>query len=107
MAMASLDTTPIELHLGLILEVTLEVKEKVLIKIDSNLKNKDSELIDVVADATCLLVLTKAWFHFLPSIAWGKVLLEFTLKIYPCIDSTDAFSYSAMFLTPPQLYGAL
>lgn len=107
MAIVSLDTTPIELHLGSILEATLEVKEKVLIRHAGNLKNKDSELIDAVAEPTRLLVLMKARPHFFLNIARGMVLLEFTLKIYPCVDCVDAFAHFTMFSMPPQLCGVL
>lgn len=107
MAIVSLDTTLIKLHLGSILEATLEVEEKVLIRHAGNLKNKISELIDVVADTTCLLVLMKACPHFFLNIARGMVLLEFTLEIYLCVDGADAFAHFTMFSMPPQLCGAL
>ena len=66
---------PIKLCLGPVLKAILEVEERVLVRHVNILKHKDSELVDVVTNATHLLEPAKTRSHFLFRVAWGKVLL--------------------------------
>ena len=66
---------PIKLCLGLVLKAILEVEERVLLRHVNVLKHKDSELVDVVINATHLLEPSKMSSHFIFRVAWGKVLL--------------------------------
>ena len=53
-----LNTPPIELGLGLILEAILEVEERILVGHVAYLQHKGIELVDVVPNATRLLEAT-------------------------------------------------
>lgn len=65
---------PIKFRLGLILEAILEVEERVYIEHVGDVNHKGNEVVDVVADATCLLEPTKASSRFFLPVGWGEML---------------------------------
>lgn len=73
---------------------------KILVGHISNLKNKGSEVIDVIADTTYLLKPMKVRSRFLFHIVWGKLLLEFMLEMCLFSNGADAFAHLTILYLP-------